>query len=78
MTKVIAFPQKKQFSKEIEERLYWVAKEYIDVLYDAMDALVDDEYDYDKIEEVNQTIANIYKEGLELAIDEMEMELDSE
>lgn len=75
MAKVIAFPEKKQLSRELKERLYGVAKDYIDVLYDALDGFVDDEYDYEGFKEVNEMVAKIYQEGLNIAIDEMEEEL---
>lgn len=78
MCKIVEFPQKKELPKELRERVYGAARNYIDVLYDALEHFVVDEYDYQTLDEVNQIVATVYAEGLNIAIDEVEDELDSE
>ena len=75
MCKIVEFPQKKELPKELKEKVYGAAKDYIDVLYEALEHFVVDEYDYQTMDEVNQMVAMIYAEGLEVAIDELEEEL---
>lgn len=72
MCKIIEFPQKKELPKEIRERVYGAAKDYVDVLYEALEHFVVDEYDYVTLDEVNQLVAMTYAEGIAEAIDEYE------
>lgn len=75
MCKIVEFPQKKELPKELKEKVYGAAKDYIDVLYEALEHFVVDEYDYQTMDEVNQMVAMVYAEGLEVAIEELEEEL---
>ena len=75
MCKIVEFPQKKELPKALKEKVYGAAKDYIDVLYEALEHFVVDEYDYQTMDEVNQMVAMVYAEGLEVAIDELEEEL---
>lgn len=75
MCKIVEFPQKKELPKVLKEKVYGAAKDYIDVLYEALEHFVVDEYDYQTMDEVNQMVAMVYAEGLEVAIDELEEEL---
>lgn len=72
MCKIVEFPQKKELPKELKLKVYGAAKEYIDVLYEALEHFVVDEYDYQTMDEVNQMVAMVYAEGLDVAIDEIE------
>lgn len=72
MCKIVYYPQKKELPKELRERVYGAARDYIDVLYEALEHFVVDEYDYQTMDEVNQLVATVYAEGLEYAIEECE------
>lgn len=77
MCEIIAFPNKKLISKEVEDRLYKVACDYVDILFEAMEAYIDDDdYDIEGMEAVYKMAAKIYAEGLEVAIDALEAELE--
>ena len=72
MAKVIAFPQKKRLPKGLEERVYEIAKEYVEVLYTSLILLVGEEYTIEDLSEVSEMVAMTYAEGLSKAIDDME------
>lgn len=72
MCKIVEFPMQKRIPKEIKDRIYGTAKEYIDVIYDALDYLDICVYDDKGIEDVNRMIAEIYTEALVTVIEEKE------
>lgn len=76
MCEVIAFPSKKQISKETEEKLYKVAKDYIEVLYEAMDAYIDEDDDLEGLELIHNAVAKTYAEALAAAIEELDEDSD--
>lgn len=78
MCEIIAFPNRKLISKETEARLYGIASDYVDILYDAIEAYVVDEDDFEDLDEISRMVAKVYAEGLEIAIDALEAELDSD
>lgn len=71
MAKVYMFPQKKKLPKGVEERLYEVAKEYVEVLYSAA-ILMDLERDKPTPEELMEMVGMAFAEGIYKAIDEMD------
>jgi hypothetical protein len=73
MCKIIEFPQKKELPKYLRDQVYGAAKNYVDALYDALEYLDVDEYDYQGIDETNQMLAMIYAEALSKAIAEKEV-----
>ena len=75
MCKIVEFPQKKELPKEMRDKVYGAARDYICVLYEALEHFVVDEYDYQTLDEVNELVAMTYAEGLNNAIDELEEEL---
>lgn len=72
MCKIVYYPQKKELPKELREKVYGVARDYVDVLYEALEYFVADEYDYQTIDEVNQLVIKVYAEGLNYVVDEYE------
>ena len=73
MAKVVMFPQKKKLPKCIEEELYRVAKDYVEVLYSAA-MLMDLEPNSDKPtqEEFMELMGVAFAEGICEAIEEMD------
>lgn len=59
MATVYEFPTKVQLSKQIEERLYGIAWDYMDALYNALD----DFYDECKTDEELNEVAELVKEA---------------
>lgn len=72
MADVIAFPNRKLVSKEIEEKVYKVARDYVDILYEAMEPYAYEDDYIDKMTEINTRLAMIYREGLDNAIEELD------
>lgn len=72
MCKVVEFPMQKRIPKELKDRIYGAAKDYIDVIYDALDYLDVDEDDSKGIEDVNRMLAEMYTEALVTAVEEKE------
>ena len=75
MCKIVEFPQKKELPKELKQKVYGTARDYVGVLYEALEHFVVDEYDYQTMEEVNELVAAVYIDGLTNAVDEFEEEL---
>ena len=75
MCKIVEFPQKKELPKELKQKVYGTARDYVEVLYEALEHFVVDEYDYQTMEEVNELVAAVYIDGLANAVDEFEEEL---
>lgn len=71
MAKVYDFPKKK-LPKEIEDRVYEVAKAYVVALKDAAETLCYDPWDEDELFEITDLVLNAWAEGLEIAIDDLE------
>ena len=72
MCKVYAFPVKKEFPKELEERLDKVSREYIKIIEDLVDTLYDDEPTEEDYQECILMIAKAYAKSLEKAFEEMD------
>ena len=75
MCKIVEFPQKKELPKEMRDKVYGAARDYVGVLYEALEHFVVDEYDYRTFDEVNELVAMTYAEGLNYAIEDLEEEL---
>ena len=71
MAKVLMFPQKKKLPKGVEERLYEVGKEYIEVLYAAMVLMDATDLDKPTYEEVLMLVSEAFADGINDAIDEL-------
>ena len=71
MAKVVMFPQKKKLPKCIEEELYRVAKDYVEVLYSAA-MLMDLETDKPTQEEFMELLGVAFAEGICEAIEELD------
>lgn len=71
MAKVVMFPQKRKLPKGVEERLYEIAKEYVEALYAAA-ILIDLETDKPTQEEFMDLVGETFAEGICEAIDELE------
>ncbi len=75
MAKVYEFPMKQEMElpKEIEERLYKIAKDYVEALSDAITELTDEyTYDENEMEEVSKLVTTIFADGILKAVDEIE------
>ena len=72
MCKVYEFPMKKQLSKEVEERIYGLGRDYATALFEIVESVYDDidtEADYDELMEL--TVA-AYTQGVIDVVDEYE------
>lgn len=78
MCEIIAFPNKKIITKEIEERLFALGTEYVDIVNDVLASLDEDEYDNLDINEFSVMVAAIFQKGIEIAIDELDYDWDSD
>jgi hypothetical protein len=76
MCEIIAFPNKKVISKEIEERLFQTARDYIDIVNDVLDDLGDEECERIGVTEVANMVAMVYAKGIETAIDDLDWDSD--
>lgn len=74
MATVYEFPVKVKLPKEVEERLYGIAWDYVDALYSAIDNVYEDgmsEYEMGEVSKlVNETFAN----GIEHAVENLDEE----
>ena len=71
MAKVLTFPQKMKLPKGVEDRLYEVAKEYVEVLYSAA-ILMDLSKDKPTEEEFMELVGTAFAEGIYYAIEAMD------
>lgn len=71
MAKVMMFPQRKKLPMCIEERLYDIAKQYVETLR-ACVLLMDVEQDRPTEEEFMELIAEAYSNAIYKAIDELD------
>lgn len=72
MCTVYEFPTKVKLPKQIEERLFGLAWDYVDALYNALDDLCEDNANYEEMEEVGKLVSEVFTQGLDKAIDEYE------
>lgn len=74
MAKVYEFPVKKvhELPEEIEKRLHQVAKEYVEVLRDALPGLNDEDLSRPEYSELVDLVSNAYAEGIIIAVSELE------
>ena len=72
MATVYEFPVKVELPKYIKERLYGIAWDYVDALYNALDDLCEDDVDYEEMCEVTRLVSETLAEGLNEAIDHYE------
>ena len=71
MCEVIKFPVKKQLSKELEERFEKVSKDYVQLLNDAFEYLIDEDSTDEEMMKHMETILITLIKDLTEAIDEM-------
>lgn len=71
MCEVIKFPVKKQLSNELEERFEKVSKDYVQLLNDAFDYLIDEDSTEEEMNKYMETILVTLIKDLTEAIDEM-------
>lgn len=71
MAKVLLFPQKRTLPKDMEERLYQIAKDYIETLYATMVIMDIPDMDKPTYEEVLALVSEAFAEGICNAIDEL-------
>lgn len=74
MATVYDFPVKKKLPKHLEQRLYGIAEDYIDALYDALEILCEDEENYDEMYGVTELVGIAFVEGLNDAVEKYEEE----
>ena len=74
MAKVYEFPMRKvqKLPEEIEERLHQVAKDYVEVLRDALPSLDNDVLAQPEYSELVDLVSAAYAEGIIMAVTEME------
>lgn len=72
MATVYEFPVKVKLSKQIEERLYGIAWDYVDALYNALDDFYDEVKTDEEMFEVTELVKEAFAEGLNYAIDQYE------
>ena len=74
MAKVYEFPTKKvqKLPEEIEKRLYQVAKDYVEVLQDALPSLDNDVLAEPEYSELVDLVSITYAEGIIKAVSELE------
>lgn len=75
MATVYEFPVKVKLSKQTEERLYGIAWDYIDALYNALDGFYEEDMDEAELNEVAELVKEAFAKGLYDAIDKYEEEL---
>lgn len=72
MATVYEFPVKVKLSKEIEERVYGIAWDYMDALYNALDDFYDENKTDEEMNEVAELIQETFAKGIYDAIDQYE------
>lgn len=70
MCEVIKFPVKKQLSKKLEERFDKVSKDYVQLLNDAFEYLVDEDSTEEEMNQYMETILVTLIKDLTEAIEE--------
>ena len=75
MATVYEFPVKVKLSKQIEERLYGIAWDYVDALYNALDNFYEDGMTEEEMFEVTELVHETFADGLDYAIEQYEEEL---
>lgn len=69
---VYEFPMKKEFPKELEERLNEATKAYVEIMAETLDVLYDGEPTEEDYEEYMEIMLNAYLQALTKAIDELD------
>lgn len=72
MAIVLEFPKKKELPRKLEKRLHKVAKEYISVIYDALETLGGNEATQQDFDEIHELIVVTYAKELGDVIDALE------
>lgn len=72
MCKVYAFPAKKEFPKELEERLHKISKEYIDIVTELLDTLYDGDPTEEEYQECLVMVGKTYAKSMMKAMDELD------
>lgn len=74
MATVYEFPVKVELSKEFEERLYGIAWDYVDAMYNALDNFEEYGMNNDELYEVSKLIHETFADGLIYATNKYEEE----
>lgn len=72
MATVYDFPVKVKLSKQVEERLYGIAWDYMDALYNALDDFYDEVKTDEELYEVTELVKEAFAKGIYDAIDHFE------
>lgn len=72
MATVYEFPTKVQLSKQIEERLYGIAWNYMDALYNTLDDFYDEAKTDEELNEVAELVKEAFAKGVYDAIEHYE------
>ena len=72
MAKLYEFPKKMELPKEFEDRIYEVAKDYVETLKDISDALIIDPWNEEEVYAIGELVMNTYAEALEMAMEELD------
>lgn len=72
MATVYEFPVKAKLPKQVEERLYGIAWDYIDALYNALDDFYDEAETDEELNEVAELVKEAFAKGVYDAINQYE------
>lgn len=72
MAMMYEFPKKRELPKEFEDRIYEVAKDYVETLKDISDALINDPWDEEEAFEIGELVIKAYAEALEMAMEDLD------
>lgn len=72
MATMYEFPTKAKLSKQMEERLYGIAWDYMDALYNVLDDFYDEAKTDEEMEEVAELVKEAFAKGVYDAIDQYE------
>lgn len=71
MCKVYEFPVKKELPKELEERLQKVAKEYVEIVNEALSYFEDDNATEEEAAKFMESVLQVYMGAIMNAVDEV-------
>lgn len=72
MCKIYAFPERIMLTPELVERSKKLARDYTDVLLDATDGLLGEDYTMEELEEVTNLILDVYTKELVRYVESLE------
>lgn len=72
MCKVYAFPSKKEFPNELEERLNEISKGYVNIIVELLETLYDGDPTEEEYQECIMMVSTAYAKSLGKAIEELD------